>query len=71
MGARGRRGAVEEIEFENVMVVAVTDAAFLLSYEGDEEWWPKSQIDWTEPAERGDEITMYAPEWLCEKKGWV
>jgi hypothetical protein len=68
-------GGDTEIEIEGV-VKAETDAAFLVEYEGDEQWLPKSQIDWVEPdddavAMRERRMTFYVPRWLMVKKGWV
>jgi hypothetical protein len=37
--------------------------------DGEDIWLPLSQIEWDEEADRGDSITIVAPEWLLEDKG--
>ncbi len=46
-----------------------TDRAILLEVDVDEHWLPKSQIDWTEDAEPGEEIDVEVPEWLADERG--
>jgi hypothetical protein len=53
-------------------IMAETDKAFLLSTGDDEQWFPKSQIDWelTDNPLPGAMVTFYIPQWLVDKKGW-
>jgi len=64
-----------EHEFKGVRVIATSDKALLLALSGespeDAQWFPKSQIDWTLPAEKGDVVDVYVPEWLAENHGWI
>lgn len=60
----------ELLEF-SLIVKFETPAAFLLSDGTDENWFPKSQIDWEETAEVGGTFTFYIPEWLAEEKGLI
>jgi predicted RNA-binding protein (virulence factor B family) len=50
-------------------VKAVTDMAILLDDGDVEVWLPLSQIESeTDDYEKGDEITVFIPEWLAEEK---
>jgi hypothetical protein len=50
--------------------VRETDDALLVEVDGEEHWFPKSQIDYTDGVLfPGDEIDVEMPSWLAEKKG--
>jgi hypothetical protein len=69
----------DEIRVE-ATVVAETDKALMLSPDGsagEEEWFPKSQIDWVEPDNwspltgmKGHHVVFFIPRWLMQEKGW-
>lgn len=65
----------EEIRFDDVTIKAMTERAFLLVRDQDEEgeWFPRSQLDWVEPdgeIMKGVVTTFYIPAWLAREKGW-
>lgn len=48
-----------------------TDAAILVSDDGEKKvWLPKSQVEF-EPDARGDGVTVTLPQWLAEEKRLV
>lgn len=62
-------GVLERDREKSILVrVEKVDGALYL---GDEEkvWFPKSQVDWTEGAEVGDDIDVVVPSWLAEERG--
>lgn len=63
------RGEGWEIE---VTFIKETEKGILLEYEGEEAWFPKSQVEMLdEPDEEGDTIRVKIPEWLLSKEGWL
>lgn len=51
-------------------IVAVTDAAILVLYEGKKHWLPKSQVSDPDVFEAGDEdVTVSITEWIANQKG--
>lgn len=47
-----------------------TDKGLCLEVEGEEIWWPKSQVDVRDGRFEKDQIvTMLTPKWLAEDKG--
>jgi hypothetical protein len=60
---------LHEIE---VTIVAMTELALLVDYEGDEQWLPISAIYGDEDDYgRGVELTLRVPEWLMKDRGWL
>ena len=52
-----------------VEVAAETDLAYLLRNEdGDEEWFPKSEVFWSRRTAFGGVANI--PDWLLEDRGW-
>lgn len=71
----------KEYIVHDVTIVAETSMGLLLRRdtddEGDEVWFPKSQIDWDEVEDwpkhldlSGNVTTFYIPGWLMMDKGW-
>lgn len=58
------------VELEDCDIIAETDLAFLIEYDGDEYWIPRSQIEDPESLEEGDgPVTVSVTEWIAEQKG--
>ena len=69
-------GFDDNVEFENVSVEKVHDAAVLCIIEGKKHWIPFSQIiddesEITKDSSRGDEGLLVVTEWICVEKGLV
>lgn len=66
---------IEEVSFEDVKIMAVTDLAILFNVEGCGAWIPKSQIldgsNFGDDSEEGDEGELIIPEWLAIEKDLV
>ena len=61
----------EIIDFD-VIVVNLTDQALCISYEGDEQWIPRSQIwDDVSNVQIGDTISIGMTDSFAEEKGWL
>ena len=61
-----------ENEWIDVVVVAATESAVLLSNGKDEAWVPRSQIiDEEDALDKGVATRVELPVWLAEKKGLV
>lgn len=52
-----------------VTVVATTEKAVLVDYEGTEHWLPLSKIECDEGLEKGDLVTVEMPQWLVDRTG--
>ena len=53
-------------------IIKETDAAFLISDDGDKEVWiPKSLVETDQDGGPGDTIIFTMPEWLAIKNGFV
>lgn len=65
----------EPTSFDEVVIKAVTDLAFLMEIDGDDHWIPKSQIldggNFDDDSELGDQGELLIPEWLAIEKGLV
>lgn len=66
----------ENIEFENVLVLKVSEKALKCEIDGDIHWMPISQIikaesDLTDRSEAGDEGTLVVTEWIATEKGLI
>ena len=58
------------MEFDDVEVMHVTAKAMLLKFYGNEEHWvPKSQIEDTDLAEKGDVGSVTLSTWIADKLG--
>lgn len=55
---------------DDCKILAVTDAAILVVYDGERIWFPKSQVADAEAFEAGDEdVTVSVTEWIAKKNG--
>lgn len=66
----------ETVEFKDVKVERVHDAAVLCIIEGEKHWMPFSQIidgesEITKDSSKGDEGTLVVTEWICIEKGLI
>lgn len=62
----------ELIPIAKVSVMAETEKAILVEYEGDEIWIPKSLVGPnSEVEEPGDEGMIEIPEWFADEKGMI
>ena len=60
------------VEFEDSECIQETDAALLVSIDGEEHWIPKSQItDDSEVWKQGDVGTLVITEWIAQEKGLI
>lgn len=60
----------EYVHLEGCDILAVTDAAIQVRWEGDRYWFPKSQVADPETYEAGDKgLTVSVTEWIAEQKG--
>lgn len=57
------------VHLDDCEVVALTDAAVLIRYEGETHWIPRSQMVDHEDLEKGDIRTVSITEWIAEQKG--
>ena len=58
------------VHLEGCRVAHETDDAFLIEYEGEEHWIPRSQIADPETYVEGDNgVTISVSEWFAKKKG--
>jgi hypothetical protein len=63
-------GQSRYVHLDNCDVIAETDAALLVVYEGEEIWLPKSQVADPDDYEPGDEsVTISVTEWVADQKG--
>ena len=65
----------ETVEFKDVKVERVHDAAVLCIIEGEKHWMPFSQIDdeseITKYSSKGDEGTLVVTEWVATEKNLI
>ncbi len=53
-------------------VIKVTNKAILLRIDGDQHWFPKSQMEDPDLIAEGDEgLTVYVTEWIAEQKDFL
>lgn len=58
------------VHLEECDIVAVTENAIRVLYDGDWFWFPKSQVADPESYEPGEEgVTVSVTEWIAEQKG--
>jgi hypothetical protein len=58
------------VHLEECSVKAVTERAILVEYEGEELWFPLSQVSEGDQYENGDEgVTISVTEWIADQKG--
>lgn len=58
------------VHLEDCRVVHETEDAFLIEYEGEEHWIPRSQVADPDTYESGDEgVTISVTEWIAKQKG--
>ncbi len=57
------------VHLEDAAVVQQTDAAFLVRYQDEEHWIPKSQIADPQDYKKGDEGTISISDWIANKLG--
>lgn len=63
-------GQSSYVHLENVDVVAETDRAFLIEYDGERHWVPRSQVCDEEDYAKDDKgVTMSITEWMANKLG--
>lgn len=65
-------GRSNYVHLEGCTVVALTDKAVLLRYDGEQYWIPLMQLaeGEAEKLKRGDNgLTVSVSEWICEQKG--
>ena len=61
----------EYVDLDNCTILAESDMAFRVEYEGDIQWIAKSQIEQHDRLDVGDEdVNISVTEWLCERIGW-
>ena len=60
----------DEVRIEGVKALRATERAFLVRIEGEEHWFPQSQIcDDSEVYKAGDEGTLVITRWIAQQKG--
>jgi len=60
----------EYVELEDCNIIKETEDAFLINYEGEENWIPKSQIFEPNVYQEGDEsVSIEITCWIAEQKG--
>ncbi len=65
-----KQGGMEKVEFDGVRVVKATKLAILVDIDGQDYWFPRSQIAVDcELSDEGDEGTLVVAEWLAKNKG--
>jgi hypothetical protein len=58
------------VHLEECSVKVVTERAILVEYEGEELWFPLSQVSEGDQYENGDEgVTISVTEWIADQKG--
>jgi len=58
------------VHIEVEEIVCETDKAFLCRVDGEEHWFPKSQVSNPEDYEEGDaDVTLSITEWIANEKG--
>lgn len=63
-------GQTNWVHLDDCDVLAVTEAAVLVRFDGGEHWLPKSQLDEPDRYEKGDKgITVTCSEWIARQKG--
>jgi hypothetical protein len=58
------------VHLDNCDVIRETENAFLIRYEGEEIWIPRSQLADADDYAAGDEdVTLSVTEWIAKQKG--
>lgn len=58
------------LHLEDCNIKAVTERAILVEYDGEEIWFPVSQVADPDVFEKGDEgVTVSVSEWIANQKG--
>ena len=58
-------------EIIEVRLIAETERAILVDYDGDEQWLPSSQVEFLDlNYEKGKTMEIEVPRWLMIKKKW-